>query len=182
MALIPVKFYKLLNPPATPATPNAIYFIQPTPDVPVTILLTDEAGALFPVAATSPVYSGLVLASVVVNLNEGTGAKQTLYTVPANRRAILTRVDIDGLSAIPTNAEFKMGWNGAADDVLVDAFHLADLITATTSAGRITGQDALRVGTTTQALGLAVTTVQGSALTGRINVFGYLTDGNGVPV
>lgn len=191
---IPIKGYKLLNVPAEPAVPNALYFILDESEAIAEIYLTDANGTLKLVgneayilsilapliakASTAPV----LLSSTQVNLNEGTGAKQPLYTVPANRRAIITRVDTDKLSADPTNAAFTMGWDSPATNTL-DPFVLSDLVDSATKFGSILIQPtSWLVGTAGQSLGLAVSTPQGSALTARMNLFGYLTDTDGVPV
>lgn len=191
---IPVKFYKVLNPPSEPAVPNAVYLVQPDENSVVDIFVTDQDGYVFNVgnsdfvetivtpmlvkASTAPI----LLSSTSVNLNENTGAKQSLLTVPASRRGIITRIDIDKLSADPTAAAFTMGWNNTADDCL-DPFLLSDLVATATKFGSILVQPtAWLVGTAAQALGLKVSTPQGSALTAKVNVFGYFTDTNGVPV
>ena len=191
---IPVKWFKVLNPPAEPAVANAIYLVQPNLSDIVDIYVTDQDGALFNVGNSAFILATIapllvktatvpiLLSSVVVDLNEGTAAKQGLYTVPAGRRGIVTRVDIDKLSAAPTNAAFTMGWNAGATDTL-DPFILSDLVSSATKFGSILVQPtSWLVGTAAQNLGLAVSTPQGSALTARYNIFGYLTDVNGVPI
>lgn len=135
------------------------------------------------IAAKANAFVGpVLLSSTAVNLNEGTLAKQALYTVPASRRCIVTRVDLDKLSGAPSTVEITMGWNAPATDTL-DALRVADLIGGTTSFGSLLVQPtSWLVGTAAQVLGLAVSTPEGSALTGRMNIFGYLTDTNGVPI
>lgn len=191
---IPVKFYKVLNPPAEPATPNAVYLVQPDPEDVVDIYVTDGDGSLFNVgnaafvlATIAPLLvktatAPILLSSTVIDLNTVTPTKQSLFTVPSGRRAIVTQVDIDKLSAAPNAVEFTMGWDSLATDTL-SPFHLSDLIDASTKFGSILVQPtSWLVGTAAQALGVAVSTPQGSALTARFNVFGYLTDTDGLPI
>lgn len=191
MRIIP-KFYKLLNPPAEPAEPNSFYCVQPTPDVPAEWYVTSVEGDLVNLGNTDFVQAiidsyktntaSILLSSTAVNLNDGVGAKQNLYTVPASSRAIITRVDIDKLSAAPTIAEFTMGWNEDSNNTL-DPFLLSDLVGVETKFGSILVQPtSWLVGLEEQVLGLIVSTPEGSALTARMNVFGYLTDTLGVPI
>lgn len=182
MSQIIPKFFKLLNPPPSPAEPNAVYFVQPTPADLVEIYVTMADGTVHNATVFKTKSVQTLLSSTAVNLNELTAAKQALYTVPASRRALITRVDVDKLSAVPTAAQFTMGWNAAANDTL-DPFQVSDLIDAVTKFGSILVQPtSWLVGTAAQVLGLAVSTPQGTGLTARINVFGYLTDEAGVPI
>jgi len=178
-----------LNPPAEPAGPNALYFGRPDEDSPVEFLLTDQDGyllsvgnSLFVQGVAKTGVAPILLSSTAINLNEGTAAKQALYTVPASRRAIVTRIDLDKLSDDPVDAAFTMGWNAGATNTL-DPFLLSDLVTSSAKFGSILVQPtSWLVGTAAQVLGLAVSTPQGSALAARVNVFGYLTDADGLPV
>lgn len=193
MSQIVVKFFKLLNPPPSPAEPNSVYLVQPDPAAVIDIYVTNTDGTVRNVGNAGFVQgligsyktktaADVLLSTTVVNLNEGTAAKQALYTVPASSRAIITRVDVDKLTAAPSAVQFTMGWNAAATDAL-DPFQLSDLVDAATKFGSILVQPtAWLVGTAAQVLGLAVSTPQGSALTARINLFGYLTDDNGMPI
>jgi|CXWL01.1.fsa_nt_gi hypothetical protein len=189
---IPVKFRKVLNPPPDPSVPNAFYLVFGGESGLVEAYITDTEGVPYLYGNTAAVLAIIaaamanttpgLLSSEEIDLNEGTAAKQVQYTVPANRRAIVTRIDIDKLSAAPTIAEFTVGWNAGATDCL-DPFLLSDLITDAAKFGSILVQPtSWLVGTAGQSLGLAVSTPEGSALTARANVFGYLTDANGVPV
>ena len=193
MAQIPVKFFKVLNPPSEPAVANAVYFVKSEIDGTVVWHVTDQDGNLeepgnpdFVLSVVAPLLvktntAPVLLSSTTVDLNDDT-AKQSLFTVPSSRRAIVTRVDIDKLSADPGVAEFTMGWDSLASDCL-DPFLLSDLVPLATKFGSILVQPtSWLVGTAGQALGLKVTTEQGSTLTAKVNVFGYLTDANGVPV
>jgi hypothetical protein len=195
---IKVQFFKTIGVPTEPVA-NAFYFVE-NEDETVSMYVTDQDGELsspgnpeFVIAVMdaamtlkadrSAIIASTLLASSVVDLNEGTAEKQVLYTVPASTRAKPSQIDIDFLSDEPTDAEFTVGWNVGADDVLTDPFHLADLITDTAEGGPLLAPSrSVRVGTAGQALGLKVTTPEGSALTARINVFGHETDADGVPV
>jgi hypothetical protein len=200
MSQIKVKFFKTIGVPTDPV-PNAIYFVLDEGTGTVNIHVTDTDGTLVPAGADadfilatmaasmalkldkSALVGPTLLSSILVDLNEGTAAKQDLYTVPALRRGKPGYIEIDLLSNAPTNAEFTIGWNSGANDVLVDPFHLADLITSTADGGQLLGPPrAIRVGAAGESLGLVATTPNGSALTARINVFGYLTDAGGVPI
>ncbi len=144
--------------------------------------------------ANTGTIGNLLLSSTSVNLNEGTGAKQTLYTCPANRRCIVTNVVMQKLSGTLTAASLNIGWNASANDVSFPTINLAGLNNAPSASNATlfaTGdivnaigllQGTVAIGTAGDVLGLKVTTPEGSALTARVDVFGYLTDTSGVPV
>jgi hypothetical protein len=194
MNRIPIKKFKVTYAPAEPAEANAEYYALNTDLGIADSWVTDEGGNLYLVgnsafvqamiaAAARNLTAPMLLSSVLVDLNDGSAAKQALYTVPASRRGKPSQIEIDFLSDAPENAEFTIGWNDDADDVLGDPFHLADLITDTADCGQLLAPSrSIRVGTAAQVLGLAVTTPEGSTLTARINTYGHLTTTLGVPV
>lgn len=176
---IKLNVFKLLFPPSEPAVSDAIYLIQRDAQSPVELYVTNEAGNLqsFAKSNTSPI----LLASEMVDLNSG--VRQTTYTVPASRRMKPTQVELDVFSDVPVNAEITMGWNTGANNVLVDPVHLADLVTNVGDYANLFAQPkSIRVGTAGQTLGLIASTMEGSDLTARVNIFGYLTDTDGVPL
>lgn len=109
-----------------------------------------------------------ILASVSVNLNQGTAAKQPLYTVPVGKK-LITTVLILRMSGVRSVAVIAFGFNAAADNMGEPN------ITGATTLKQVTGDDlAFIEGTAGQVLGLAVTTPEGSPLTASVDVLGYL--------
>jgi hypothetical protein len=137
--------------------------------------------------ATTPI----LLSSTQVNLNEETGAKQTLYTVPASRKAIITNVVLQHFSSGANVAHISLGWDDPPSDATTHG--TVDLSGYPTSnnavilglqdvAGSTSLLDtSLHIGLAGESFGLSVGTPEGSALTAQVDVYGYLTDINGVP-
>jgi hypothetical protein len=132
-----------------------------------------------------------LLSSTVVDLNEGTAAKQALYTCPAGRRCVITEIVAQKASANPGGFAGSMGWNALADDVVLgnEVFGAGQWSSTTKHlllTAFVTGGGAIPMNPVTGAagevLGLKISTPEGSALTCRVDVFGYLTDAAGVPV
>ena len=132
-----------------------------------------------------------LLSSTTVNLNDGTAAKQPLYTCPASRNAIPTNVVLHHFSADPTGTfSASLGWNAGATNIVGNAG-------SSDFSGDHTGAWILGIpdvsdgaqflsyspvmGTPADVLGLKVQTPEGSALTCKVDVFGYLTSTAGVP-
>lgn len=132
-----------------------------------------------------------LLSSTTVNLNEGTGAKQALYTCPASRNAIPTNVVLHHFSVDPTGAfAASIGWNVGANDVtgIFQSSILSEGKQAAWLLGIVDLNDSsiplsynLVMGTPADVLGLIVQTPEGSALTCVVSVFGFLTSTVGVP-
>ncbi len=58
---------------------------------------------------------GGYLGGATVDLNEGTAAKQTIYTCPASRIAIVTGVVMHTLSADGAVANWRIGWTAGSE-------------------------------------------------------------------
>jgi hypothetical protein len=105
-----------------------------------------------------------------VDLNVGT--KTTLFTVPIGTTAIITRVVLRSASASVTTAEFSFGYNAMADDVLGSRGY-SD-ITASSQYAILEPGYGVPVGASEEVFGIKCSTLQGSALTVTVDVFGYL--------
>ena len=115
----------------------------------------------------------LLAKDVAVNFN--TTDKQTLFTAPATiSHAIITRVITKESSGNLTTAVFGFGWDSSAADVVTAATH-TELTGAT-----LYSEDAAKVGSALGAasgvFGIKCSTAQGAAMTGKVDVFGYLID------
>lgn len=136
-----------------------------------------------------------LLSTATVNLNDGTAAKQPLYTCPAARNVIPTNVVLHHFSGNPTTFAASIGWDAGADNVVVNltasafigsptiADHTAAWLTSIpdTADGITVLSWTPTMGTPADVLGLIVQTPEGSALTCKVDVFGYLTSTVGVP-
>lgn len=154
----------------------------------------DSTHATWQAAGGGNTGTGIILlSSTTVNLNDGTHAKQTLYTVPANKRAIVVGWIMQKFSAgvtVPTT--ISAGWNASANDV-IDQVAFDDTINAVPAGGMtnfaiyqgtFSGSPMLpvpAVGAAGDILGFKCVTAAGSALTAICDVFGYLTATNGTP-
>lgn len=125
-------------------------------------------------------YPAGMLASVQVNLNEGTSAIQPLFTCPAGYKTVLTASPLNyrDLSATPgMDCEFNVGWGADPVNVIGDCFLQAVLDTGQSFAPD-SGTGGLGppfpLGTAGQILGFQVTGANGSALTMTVDVFAYL--------
>lgn len=135
----------------------------------------------------------MLLSSTTVNLNEGTAAKQPLYTCPASKRCIITNIVMQKFSASGSVGAGSIGWNAGATDVGAYTLASTPVTTASvfnwslynTNAGTgIMGVSSpvYVTGTAADVLGLKVTEAEGSALTCKVDVYGYWTDTSGVPI
>lgn len=135
----------------------------------------------------------MLLSSTTVDLNEGTTAKQPLYTCPASRRCIVTNIILQKITGASVAAlQFQIGWNAGANGVGVydsGGLPLSPLSNHALLMGTPSAADGLNflrpnppTGLAGEVLGLAVLTPEGVSLTGIVNVFGYWTDTNGVPI
>lgn len=109
--------------------------------------------------------------SVSVNLNSTT--KQTLYTVPASRSCIITKVVKRDASAAVTTAVGAFGFNANADDV-VASFNVFDKLTGTTVYDISEPRVAAVKGSATNTFGYKGSVAEGAARTMTVDVFGYL--------
>lgn len=136
----------------------------------------------------------VLLSSTTVNLNEGTGAKQSLYTIPSSRRAVITNIVMQKVSGAVSTAQLSIGWNATADDVVnsadlgslsVGVLSAVNSSSAGGGAGLFLTKNSIAplvTGVAADVLGLVVVGPEGSALTAKVDVYGYLTDTSGVPI
>lgn len=107
-----------------------------------------------------------------VNLNVTT--KTTLYTVPASKVCVVTKVVLRGASTSLTTASFGVGYDANATDVVADATHTG--LTGPTLYEKVAPKVGALLGTAAAVLGLKCSTAQGAAATVDVDVFGYLYD------
>jgi len=106
-----------------------------------------------------------------VDLNSTT--KQTLYTVPASRSCIITKVVKRDASAAVTTAVGAFGFNANADDV-VASFNVFDKLTGTTVYDISEPRVAAVKGSATNTFGYKGSVAEGATRTMVVDVFGYL--------
>lgn len=120
-------------------------------------------------------YAESRLAAIVVDLNPagGTPVLTTLYTCPAGKSCIVTRVILRGPSGNVTTARLSFGWNaGAANDVIADAPHTE--LTGATLYKLLAPIAGAAIGAAAGTFKAAVNTKQGGAMTVTVAVHGYL--------
>lgn len=105
-----------------------------------------------------------------VNLN--TTNKTTLFTVPAGKSCVITRVVVRAASTNLTTASFGFGFNANADDVDASSVH-ATLTGATIVDSILPLTGAVR-GAAADAFGVKCSIAQGAPATVSVDVFGYL--------
>lgn len=131
-----------------------------------------------------------VLLSSTSSVNLNSVANTTLYTVPANRKLIITEIVIREISATSGGTGiFSIGFNASAYDNVAYWPMVQSLLVGATALhmsryepniGNTPMLTPVPVGASSQALVLRVSTANGSALTVTVDVFGYLTDNSGV--
>jgi len=114
------------------------------------------------------------LLATVTGIDTSSAAKQTLYTVPAGKRLVVTKLVARDPSAAITLAVCTFGFDAAASDVIVTGqdLQLSGLATTNRSA-MATPYDAV-IGAAAAVLGVRMTTQEAAADTVTIDVFGYL--------
>lgn len=105
-----------------------------------------------------------------VNLNVNT--KTTLYTVPAGKTLIVTKVVVRAASTSLTTAEFGLGFNANADDVIAVAIHSE--LTGATLFTLIPPKNGAIRGAAADVFGVRCNVVQGGAATCTIEVWGEI--------
>lgn len=133
-----------------------------------------------------------IIGSGQVNFNSATN--QVVFTTPAGTNAIITDIIFHHLSAAGSVARFTIGWNGALGVVGPTAVRLSWFTSVATTArlamaaynSNIVSGNMLNspcpMGVPGDALGVTVTVAEGSALTAKVDILGYLVDSTGVPV
>ena len=102
-------------------------------------------------------------------------AETTLFTCPAGKSCIITKVIIrfaTGAGLPMGTMECSFGWNtGNADDVIANALRV---LTAATNYLIIAAEGDAEIGLTTGVFKIDVQVAEGAALTATVEVFGYL--------
>jgi hypothetical protein len=108
----------------------------------------------------------------LVDLNNA--ATPALYTVPAGKSCIITRICERNASTSLTTNSLSIGWTSAAyNDVVANATHTG--LTGPTLAAWLTMiATGIKIGTSGQALCLKNNTLQGGAATASFDIYGLL--------
>lgn len=126
------------------------------------------AGALF-TSSTVAMVEGKMSSTDSVDLN--TATKTTLFTVPAGKTLVVTKIIVRNASSSLTTASFSFGYNANADDVVATATHTE--LTGNTLYTKIEPKVGAIIGNAADVFGVKCTILQGSAATVTISVFGY---------
>jgi hypothetical protein len=122
------------------------------------------------IANTASIVEGRLSSTAAVNLNVTT--KTTLYTVPAGKSAVITRMVIRNASTSLTTASCGIGFDASGADVVASETWV-ELTGATLYTVRL-AKDGSKVGAAADVLGLKCSIAQGGAATATVDVFGYL--------
>lgn len=102
-------------------------------------------------------------------------AETTLFTCPAGKSCIVTKVVLrlaTGAGLPMGTMECSFGWNTAnADDVIANA---ARVLTAATNYLILVAAGDAEIGLTTETFKIDVQVAEGAALTGTVEVFGFI--------
>jgi hypothetical protein len=113
----------------------------------------------------------LLSAGTLVDMNSGS-AQPILTAIPGISGCYITHIIISQPSISLNTASYSFGWNGASyNDVVADATH-----TELTSSNMYTVLSPMlgaTIGTAGQLFNMLVNTLQGSAATAIVFVFGY---------
>lgn len=118
------------------------------------------------------VAESLLVVGTALNLDAANGTEIVLFTVPAGKSCIITKVVTHTHSAALTTAKSEYGFNtGTANNVITAA--LKALTGATNYQIVVADDDAVR-GAAGDDFSHCVDTKETSALTCKVDVFGYL--------
>jgi hypothetical protein len=112
------------------------------------------------------------LASANMNPGGATPVMTTLYTVPAGKSCIITKVVIRNSSGNLTTASISFGFDAVGSDCITNATHVT--LTGSTIYEIIPAKVGAVRGVAAGTFKIAVNTKQGGAMTISIDVFGYL--------
>ena len=137
---------------------------------------TRREGAVLGLTDTStPASVGLLrvpfLIAEVSSVNMNSGTKQDFFTVPSGRTLLIDYWLVRGASASLTTVEFSGGFNANADDVIARDTY-TELTGSTLCSPRYVKKGA-KLGAAGDVFGLKCATVQGSAATVTIEVYGH---------
>jgi hypothetical protein len=109
--------------------------------------------------------------AAAVDLN--TATPTTLYTVPAGKSAVITRIVLRLASTSLTTVSISIGFNSASfNDVLANATHTE--LTGATLFTVLSSKAGAKIGAAADVLKLLCNTLQGGAATCTVDIFGYL--------
>lgn len=113
------------------------------------------------------------LLATVANINLNTAVPTALYTVPAAKSCIPTKLVFRGASISLNTAKWSVGFTGAAfNDVIADAIHSE--LTGSSLFTILNPKAGAKIGAAAGVLTLQVNTLQGVAATINCDVYGYL--------
>ena len=113
------------------------------------------------------------LLALVPAVNLNTATPTTLYTVPALKTCIITKIILSGASASLTTASISLGYNSAAfNDLIANATHTE--LTGATLCTILLPKTGAKLGAAAAVLKLLANTLQGGAATVDVRVFGLL--------
>jgi hypothetical protein len=111
--------------------------------------------------------------ATVTGVGMNTATATSLYTVPAGRTCVVTRVVVRAASVSLTTASYSFGFTGPAyNDVIADAAHTE--LTGSTLYVILTPKAGAKVGAAGETFKVLMNTLQGAAATTTMDVFGYL--------
>lgn len=111
--------------------------------------------------------------STTASVDLNTATATTLYTCPASTTCVITKVLITAASTSLTTASISFGWNSAAfDDVIANETY-TELSGSTLYTIRV-AKDGATLGAAAGTFKVLANTLQGSAATVTIKVFGYV--------
>lgn len=123
------------------------------------------------VALTAVASEQLLAGNKTVDMNAG--AATLLYTVPAGKTCVITKVIVRVASISLTTASYSFGFNGPAtyDDVIANATHTE--LTGPTLLTILAAKAGAKLGAAADAFKCMVNTPQGAAATAKVDVYGY---------
>lgn len=109
--------------------------------------------------------------STVSGVDMNTATPTILYTCPAARTCVITRVVVRSASTSLTTASYSLGWTSAAySDVIGNATHTE--LTGATLYTILTAKTGATIGNSTDTFRVLMNTLQGGAATTTIDVYG----------
>lgn len=153
---------------------NVTYTLPVDDGTPNQVLYTDGTGVLgWVTAVTTQSYEYLLSSTAAVDV--GAVADYSLYTVPALKSCVITRVVIRNASASfnqATDPVFDFGWNATASNVVNSATYTTPSATTTYIQPALIAEPTL--GTAGDILKCHVGTAATASTTCTVDVFGYL--------
>jgi hypothetical protein len=136
-----------------------------------TTSVTSPIHAMSSAEGAGTLVEQLLATNAAVDLNTATAT--TLFTCPASRSCIITKIIIDLASTSLTTASFCFGWVSAGfNDVIITATHTT--LTGATIYETIPAKVGARIGTASETFKTLNTILQGAAATCRMRIFGIV--------